>query len=127
MSMREKCKKLWIRALDGEDIILTFSNLKDRERAKFTLYDATRKTSNEQLLRARELCEIRKEDGLALVIALKAKNPYHTQFAEQLDGLLNEGEKADPLEASLKRFQEKLEKEKGKEERPENPYFKREE
>ena len=125
-SMRKKCQKLWIKAMEeGEEVRLKFTNSKDRERAKFSLYECTRRETDIKLIRARELCEIRKDDGNVLIISLKSKNPYHGQLEDQMNSLLGE-EGENTIDNSLRKFEEKL-KEGQKVERPSNPYFNREE
>lgn len=127
-SMRKKCQAIWLKAAAGEDITLNFANKTDRERAKFTLYDACRNTADPTILEAKALVEIRKGKPCSLIISLKSKNQYHQFLEKELESAIGAaipgGDQLSP-EESLKRFLEKLEE--GGEDRPATPYFDRKE
>jgi hypothetical protein len=127
-SMRKKCQAIWLKAASGEDVTLNFANKTDRERAKFTLYDACRNTTDPAILEAKALVEVRKGKPCSLIISLKSKNQYHQNLEKELESAIGaenlNGDQLSP-EESLKRFLEKLEE--GGEDRPATPYFDRKE
>jgi hypothetical protein len=126
MSIRSKCQKLWIKAATGEDVVLEFLSQGDRERAKFAIYDACRKSTDPELAKAKELVEVRKgKNDLTMTMSLKSKNPYHKDLEGQLNSLLGGMEPAGmtEIERSLKKLQDSIKGEKV--ERPGNKYFDR--
>lgn len=131
MNLKKQCQEIWQRAATGQDVILQFSGKGDMERARFALYDAVRNSGNEQLITAREACEIKRDtEKLSLTIARKDKNPFYCVFSEALTGTtkIKEGEEGmeDSIARSLREFEEKLAREKAEEiARPKNPYFDR--